>query len=135
MGWVPLPRSFPISWYCKLDTGMQKPKLHPELQMQQMLQVDLLLRPANSTSLVPTWHGAPSQVNHISQKGTPKQPPTKIYNTVPKVIKTQDPGTTRPEGNSTHLKTHRRSSPRKFVKHVFKANTIDRPLRIRFLTS
>ena len=58
----PLPRSFPISWYCKLDTGMQEPKLHPELQMQQMLQVDLLLRPANLTSLVPTWHGAPSQV-------------------------------------------------------------------------
>ena len=43
---------------------MQEPKLHPELQMQQMLQVDLLLRPANLTSLVPTWHGAPSQVNH-----------------------------------------------------------------------
>ena len=60
----PLPRSFSISWYCKLDTGMQEPKLHPELQMQQMLQVDLLLRPANLTSLVPTWHGAPSQVNH-----------------------------------------------------------------------
>ena len=42
---------------------MQEPNLHPELQMQQMLQVDLLLRPANLTSLVPTWHGAPSQVN------------------------------------------------------------------------
>ena len=34
MGWVPLPRSFPISWYCKLDTGMHEPNLHPELQMQ-----------------------------------------------------------------------------------------------------
>ena len=34
MGWVPLPRSFPTSWYCKLDTGMQQPKLHPELFMQ-----------------------------------------------------------------------------------------------------
>ena len=33
-GWDPLPLSFLISWYCKLDTGMQKPKLHPELQMQ-----------------------------------------------------------------------------------------------------
>ena len=33
-GWGPLSLSFPISWYCKLDTGMQKPKLHPELQMQ-----------------------------------------------------------------------------------------------------
>ena len=47
-----------------LQTGhrMQEPRLHPELQIQQMLQVDLLLRPANLTSLVPTWHGAPSQV-------------------------------------------------------------------------
>ena len=35
MGWVLLPRSFPISWYCKLDTGIQEPKLHPDLQMQQ----------------------------------------------------------------------------------------------------
>ena len=35
MGWVPLPRSFPISWYCKLDTGMQEPNVQPELQMQQ----------------------------------------------------------------------------------------------------
>ena len=34
MGWVPLPRSFPISWYCKLDTGMQEPNVQPELQMQ-----------------------------------------------------------------------------------------------------
>ena len=33
-GWDPLPLSFLISWYYKLDTGMQKPKLHPELQMQ-----------------------------------------------------------------------------------------------------
>ena len=33
-GWDPLPLSFPISWYCKLDTGMQSPKLHPELQVQ-----------------------------------------------------------------------------------------------------
>ena len=63
MGLEP-PRSFPIGRYCKLDTGMQQPKLHPELQMQQKLQVDLLLRLANSTSLVPTWHGAPSQVDH-----------------------------------------------------------------------
>ena len=70
MGWVPLPRSFPISWYCKLDTGIHKPKVYPELQMQQMLQVDLLLRPANLTDLVPTWHGAPSQVNHCAKEFT-----------------------------------------------------------------
>ena len=59
-----ITRSFPISRYCKLDTGIQQPKLHPELQMQQKLQVDLLLRLVNFTSLVPTWHGAPSQVDH-----------------------------------------------------------------------
>ena len=29
-----LPRNFPISWYCKLDTGMHKPNIHPELEMQ-----------------------------------------------------------------------------------------------------
>ena len=46
---------------------MDEPNIHPELQMQQMLQVDLLLRPANLTSLVPTWHGAPSQVNLIAK--------------------------------------------------------------------
>ena len=66
-GMVPLPRSFPISWYCKLDTGVHWPKVYPELQMQQMLQVDLLLRPANLTDLVPTWHDAPSQVNHCTK--------------------------------------------------------------------
>ena len=33
-GWGPLPLSFPFSLNCKLDTGMQKPKLHPELLMQ-----------------------------------------------------------------------------------------------------
>ena len=53
--------SFPISWYCKLDTRIHKPKVYPELQMQEMLQVDLLLRPGNLTDLVPAWHGVPSQ--------------------------------------------------------------------------
>ena len=28
----PLPRNFPISWYYKLDTGMHKPNIHPELE-------------------------------------------------------------------------------------------------------
>ena len=83
---------------------MQKPKLHPELQMQQMLQLDLLLRLANLTSLVPTWHGAPSQVNLLGQNSSPKQPPQqKFTDQKPKNILTQDPGTTQPEGNSTHL--------------------------------
>ena len=64
IGTGPITRSFPISRYCKLDTGMQQPKLYPKFQMQLKLQVDLLLRHVNFTSLVPTWHGAPSQVDH-----------------------------------------------------------------------
>ena len=35
-----------------------------------LLQVDLLLRPANLTGPVPTWHGAPSQVNHCVPNGS-----------------------------------------------------------------
>ena len=34
MGKDPLPRNFLISHHCKLDTGIHKPKVHPELQMQ-----------------------------------------------------------------------------------------------------
>ena len=56
---------------------MQKPKLHPELQMQQMLQLDLLLRPTNLTGLVQTLHGAPSRVNSLAQNSSPKQPHNK----------------------------------------------------------
>ena len=63
MGWVPLPRSFPISWYCKLDTGIHKPNMHLELQMQQMLQLDLLLRSANLTDIVLIENG----INRISK--------------------------------------------------------------------
>ena len=102
MGLEP-PRSFPISWYCKLDTGMQKPKLHPELQMQQMLQVDLLLRLANLTSLVPTWHGAPSQVNHTGLNWSTSTAPHNNFQNNSQSLETQDPGTTQPEGNSIHL--------------------------------
>ena len=100
----PLPLSFPISWYCKLDTGMQKPKLHPELFMKpKRFQSDLLLRPANFTSLVPTWHGAqprrtrkPEMVHLIS-------PPLQFTKQQPKVGIDLDPGTTQPEGNFTPL--------------------------------
>ena len=52
--------------------------MYPELQMQQMLQVDLLLSDANYTPLITTWHGAPSQVTNL-QKDSPNQRPTKIY--------------------------------------------------------
>ena len=29
-------RSFPISCHCKLDTGIHKPNVYPELQMQHI---------------------------------------------------------------------------------------------------
>ena len=56
-----------------LQTGhrnAQAKYMHSELQMQKMLQLDLLLRPANLTSPVPTWYGAPSQMNHIAKRFT-----------------------------------------------------------------
>ena len=68
----------------------------------QRLQVDLLLRLANFTSLVPTWHGAqprrtrkPEMV-HLS-------PALQFTKQQPKVWKDLDPGTTQPEGNLTPL--------------------------------
>ena len=63
------------------------------------VESDLLLRLANSTSLVPTWHGAPSQVNHCVPKDSPKQPPTIIYKTAAKDLIDQDPRTTHLAGN------------------------------------
>ena len=42
----------------------RKEEINSKYDDKQMLQVDLLLRPANLTGPVPTWHGAPSQVNH-----------------------------------------------------------------------
>ena len=58
-----------------------------------------MLRLANSTSLVRTWHGAPSQVNHCVPKDSPNQPPTIIYKTAAKDLIDQDPRTTHLEGN------------------------------------
>ena len=53
-GWDPLPMSFPISWYCKLDTKNAETKTAPWTpNATQRLQVDLLLRLANLTSPVP----------------------------------------------------------------------------------
>ena len=64
------------------------------------VESDLLLRLANSTSLVPTWHGAPSQVNHCMPKDSPNQPPTIIYKTAAKEIdRPRSQGQTHLEGN------------------------------------
>ena len=86
MGWVPLPRSFPISWYCKLDTGMQEPNLHPELQnwtncCKWTCCSDLPIRQTlyqPGMVLLPRWTTVP--------KDSPNQPPTRIYKTAAKEI-------------------------------------------------
>ena len=87
----PLPLSFPISWCCKLDTGMQKPKLHPELQMQHkgcrwtccsdlpiwqaLYQPGTVLNPGGPES----WNGPPHQPPPFnSQNSSQKCEKTKI---------------------------------------------------------
>ena len=100
---------------------MQEPKLHPELQMQQMLQVDLLLRPANSTSLVATWHGAPSQVNIWVRMVHLNSPPQKFTKQQANIILIDTKSwQTPPEGNSTHLK----HQPFQFVKLIIKRSSL-----------
>ena len=64
------------------------------------VESDLLLRLANSTSLVPTWHGAPSQVNHCVPKDSPNQPPHKnLQDSSQRYLIDQDPRTTHLAGN------------------------------------
>ena len=55
--------------------------------------MDLLLKSANLTALLTTWHGALSQVNATLNRFTLSQPPTIIYKTAAKDIKyTKIPG-------------------------------------------
>ena len=91
MGMGPLPLSFPISWYCKLDTGMQKPKLQPELQMQHkgcrwtccsdlpiwqaLYQPGMVLNPGGPESL--KWSTSSSPLLN-SQNSSQKREQTKI---------------------------------------------------------
>ena len=69
----------------------------------QRLQMDLLLRLANSTSLVPTWHGAQPRMNRKSEMVHLIRTPLQFTKQQPKVWKDQDPGTTQSEGNLTPL--------------------------------
>ena len=73
--------------------------MYPELQMQQMLQVDLLLSDANLTTLTTTWHGAPSQVNQFAKGFTSSAPHKKLQDRGQKLCNDQDPRTTHLEGN------------------------------------
>ena len=73
------------------------------LHETERFQSDLLLRSANFTSLVPTWHGAqprrtrkPEMVHLISS-------PLQFIKQQSKVWIDLDPGTTQPEGNLTPL--------------------------------
>ena len=69
----------------------------------QRLQVDLLLRLANSTSLVPTWHGAQPRRTRKPEMVHLIRSPLQFTKQQPKVWKDQDPGTMQPEGNLTPL--------------------------------
>ena len=55
--------------------------------------MDLLLKSANLTALLTTWHGALSQMNPTLNRFTFSQPPTRIYKTAAKDIsQTKIPG-------------------------------------------
>ena len=69
----------------------------------QRLQVDLLLRPANFTDLVPTWHGAQPRRTRKPEMVYLFSPPLQFTKQQPKVWIDLDPGTTQPEGNFTPL--------------------------------
>ena len=93
------PRSFPISWYCKLDTGIHYPKVYPELQMQQNVASGLAAQTCQfdrpCTNLA--WCSFPDEPQ--VPKDSSKQPPTRIYKTAAKEMKDQDPRTTHLVGN------------------------------------
>ena len=53
----------------------------------QMFQKDLLLNPANFSKFVPTYHGASSQVNQLSNRFTLKQLPKKFTKQQPNFVR------------------------------------------------
>ena len=69
-----------------------------------MLQVDLLLRPANLTSLVTTWHGTLSQVKSNSEQIHLISPPENLQYSCQKALFDQDPSTTQLASNSLEVK-------------------------------
>ena len=81
----------------------------------QRLQVDLLLRLANSTSLVPTWHGAQPRRTRKSEMVYLISPPLQFIKQQPKVRRDLDPGTTQPEGNLTNLQFQLLSATSEYV--------------------
>ena len=104
MGMGPSSLELPIQLILQTGHRNAEAKTAPwTLHETQRFQSDLLLRPANFTSLVPTWHGAqprrtrkPEMVHLISS-------PLQFTKQQPKVWIDLDPGTTQPEGNSTPL--------------------------------
>ena len=54
------PTSFPISWYCKLDSGMQEPKTAPLIPNATKIAGGFGAQTLSiSQNILPTWHGAP----------------------------------------------------------------------------
>ena len=81
MGKGPTSQELPNQLVLQTGHQVQEPKLYPDhSKCNTWLQVDLLLRPANSTSLVPTWHGAPSQVDHTLNRSTSTAPLNNLQN-------------------------------------------------------
>ena len=103
MGWVPLPRSFPISWYCKLDTGMQEPNLHPELQMQQTVASGLAAQTCQfdrpCTNLA--WCSFPGEP--LCQRIHLISPHKNLQDSSQRYLLDQDPATNQTEGNFTPI--------------------------------
>ena len=86
----------------------------------QRLQVDLLLRLANLTDLVPIWHGAQPRRTRKPEIVYLFSPPLQFTKQQPKVWIDLDPSTTQPEGNSTPYSCNFYLKPVKtcMVKHI-----------------
>ena len=72
------------------------------LEMQQMLQVDLLLRAANLTTLVTTRHGTHSQMDHSNKRIHLINPHKNLQDSSKRNIIDQVPRTAHLAGNLSH---------------------------------
>ena len=83
------PSSFELPIQLILQTGHRnaEAKTAPWTpNATQRLQVDLLLRPANLTDLVPTWHGAQPRRTRKPEMVNLFSPPSAIYKTAAKSV-------------------------------------------------
>ena len=81
---------------------MHKPKVHPELQMQYKIASGLAAqtcqfdKPCDDLAQCSFPGEQNSEIVHLNS-------PPQVNLQLKPNVKTQDPGTTQPEGNSTHL--------------------------------